>query len=291
MSGVGGPRGTAAVALAALLVLAGCGATGLDRGTPTGSLTPVGVPEDDRSVGAATVAPGVSESGVYDAFALADAHQRALANRSYARVTSTTLADGNGTLRDTSRRLRVAAGGIPYRLSVSSVSAERYPVSAVFPELGLYYDGDTAYYRLRRDGNVSYRRDTGTPITGPVPDRTGRDRLIGLLAAFEWQVERVEIGNATRYRLRSTELVSRSTLSPPTLVSNPREAELRVLLGPEGRVYRYRLTYRVDYRGDPASVTRTARWLDAGETTVPAPAWLDRARNASEASGPAGSTL
>lgn len=282
----------AVVGLALLLVLAGCGATGLDRGgTPRERLTPVSVPDGDRPSVAPTVAPGVSDAGVYDAFALANAHQNALRNRSYVRMTSTTLADGNGTLRDSSRRLRVTAQGVPYRLSVSSVSADRYPVSAVFPDLGLYYDGDTAFYRVQRDGNVSYRRDTTVPITGPITDRTGRDRLIGLVTAFEWRVERVEIGLATRYRLRSTNLTARSSLSMPTLLSNPRDAEMRVLLGPDGRVYRYRLTYLADYRNGTASVTRSARWLDAGETTVSEPAWLDRARNASAAADPSGNRL
>jgi len=287
-----GSRGLGAVALVAVLLLGGCsGGLTAPGGGSTETLTPVPLPEEDRAPLAASVAAGVSEDGVYDEFALVDAHATALSNRSFARIRSTTVADANGTLRGTSRRLRVAAGGAPYRLAVSSVSADRYPVSAVFPNLELYYDGDTAFYRVRREGNVSYRRDTTTPITGPVADRTGRDRLAGLLGAFEWRVERVDAGEVTRYRLVSTILTSPSTLSPPALISNPREPEMRVLVGPNGRVHRYRLRYLADYRNGTASVTRTARFLNAGDTTVGEPTWLDRARDAPDTDGASGNAF
>lgn len=75
-----GTRSALAVALAALLVLAGCSAIGLPSDGGTESLTPVAVPgeaPDNR------LAPGLGERRVYAIGALERAHRRALTNRSF----------------------------------------------------------------------------------------------------------------------------------------------------------------------------------------------------------------
>jgi hypothetical protein len=287
------------LAAVALLVLAGCsvGPVGSDRaGVETPTLTPAPVPDEGRqaavgsdgaraTVGGRRLAPGLRTGGVADAFALAGAHRAVLANRSYTRIDSRTVVDGNGTLRATRQELRVAAAGVPFRLHRSAVSADRYDVVSGYSDITIYHDGERAYYRLVGDGNTSYGVDTGASPGEVEADRTGQEELLGLLTSFEWEVQRVEIGGEPRYRLTSTRLVAPATLDDAFLLTDPRDAEIRMLVGSEGRVYRYRAEYDTTYDGRTVGVTETVRWSDVGTTDDIEPSWLDRARNASRDAG------
>lgn len=298
-------RPVAAIALTTLLLLAGCSVGPSTGGTePTPTLTPAPVPEGggaavtaadgpgadrgpSRNVDGKRLAPGLRTGGVADPFALARAHGVALSNRSYTRADSRTIVDDNGTLRATRTDLRVGPGGAPFLLERSAVSADRYDVESAYSDAAVHHDGDRAAYRVVIDGNVSYRTDGSVPPAEVVPDRTGRSAVVSLLTAFEWEVEQVAIGGEPHYRLESTALIAPSALDNAYLLTDPRNAEVRLLVGPEGRVHRYRLEYETTYDGRTVGVTETARWSDVGETTVPEPGWLGQARNATERSSAA----
>jgi hypothetical protein len=286
----------AALAVAGCLLLAGC-SVGLPSGesTATSTLTPVPVPEEQgagatgeaeiaapRPVDGDRIMPGLRTEGVADPAALAGLHGRHLADRPYTRADSRTVVDANGTLRATRTDLLVAAGGVPFLAERSAVSTPRYDVTSAFSEATVYHDGGRAYYRAVED-EVNYGTDT-IPPGEVVPDRTGRAAVRELLSAFEWEVRRVEIGGQPHYRLESTAFVDPEPLDDAVLLSDPRNATARLLVAADGRVDRYRLEYETTYDDRTVGVTETARWSNVGETTVPPPNWIGRARNATRQS-------
>lgn len=280
------------LALAVCLLLAGC-SVGLPSGesTATSTLTPVPVPEEQgagatgeaeiaapRPVGGDRIMPGLRTEGVADPAALAGLHGRRLADRSYTRADSRTVVDGNGTLRATRMDIQVSAGGVPFLAERSAVSTPRYDIESRFSEVTVYHDGGRAHYRAVED-EVNYGTDT-IPPAEVVPDRTGQGAVQEVLAAFKWEVRRVEIGGQSHYRLESAAAVDPEPLNDAVLLTDPRNATARLLVEADGRVDRYRLEYETTYDGRTVGVTETARWSNVGETTVTPPNWIGRARNA-----------
>ncbi|WP_255197242.1 hypothetical protein [Halorarius litoreus] len=272
------------------LVLAGCsGFGGLDGSgdSRTTTLTPVDVPERSTAVDATPstataenrLLPGLTTEGVTDPFVLADAHHDLLANRSYTRITDRTLDGPNGTLRSTHQELRVAEGGRRYHLTATSESAPSYPVSAVASRLGLWYDDAPALFRVGQGENVSYRVGMTGSLDGPVGDITGEDRLVGLYGTVDrWSVKPMVSWNNQRLLvLESREPPDHDVLRLPTLVEEPRDAELQVVLTNDGGVVSHRLRYNATFDGQPVRVVEHVRYVQVGSTTVDEPAWLDEA--------------
>lgn len=278
------------VPLVVVLALAGCSgisSSGDVVGTESSTLTPVAVPERSTPVGetppTATpenqLVPGLTTEGVTDPFALADAHEDVLTNRSYTRVTHTELVGPNGTLRSTHQVLRVARGGYRYHLTATSASAQSYPVSAVASRLELWYDDAPPLFRVGEGENVSYRVGMTGSLGGPVGDVTGEDRLVGLYGTVDrWSVRPVISRDHIRVVLESQEPPDTDVLRLPTLVSEPRNADLRVVLTGDGRVVAHRLQYDATFDGQPVRVVRRVRFVLVGETAVAEPDWLDEAQ-------------
>jgi hypothetical protein len=272
-----------------VVVVAGCSGLSAPGGvaSETGTLTPVSVPAQPTPVGgtpwsatpANQLAPGLTTAGVTDPFALADAHHDELANRSFTRITHTTLAGPNGTLRVTHEVLRVAAGGRAYHLTATSESAESYPVSAFAPHLELWYADGPALFRVGEGEHVSYRVGTTGTLDGPVGDISGRDRLVGLYGTVDdWSVQPRIGWDDPRFVLASREPPDDDVLRLPTLVEDPRNAELEIVTTGDGRVVTQRLRYDATFDGQPVQIVRRVRFVKVGTTTVAEPAWLDEAR-------------
>lgn len=102
-------RRLAPLALAALLVLAGCNAvTSSPEPTATERVTPAPVPDTPTP----RLAPGLTADGVVDPDVLYAAHRRTLANESYRRVSRTLFVDdGEEELLRNETRLYDAAAG------------------------------------------------------------------------------------------------------------------------------------------------------------------------------------
>ena len=281
-------RWVAAVLL--LVLVAGCSGVAAPSGvagTETGTLTPVSVPAQSTPVGgtprpatpANQLAPGLTTEGVTDPFALADAHHDGLANRSFTRITHTTLAGPNGTLRVTHEVLRVAASGRVYHLTATSESADSYPVRAFAPQLELWYADGTTRFRVGAGEDVPYLVGTNGTVGGPVDDVTGADRLVGFYGTVDdWSVDPVIGWDEPLFVLESREPPDRDVLRLPTLVDDPRNVELELVTTGDGRVVSHRLQYDASFDDQPVQVVRRVRYVKVGSTTVEEPAWLEEAR-------------
>lgn len=276
--------------LVLVVLLAGCsGFTGSDVvGTETTTLTPVSVPERGTPVGATPssptptpenrLLPGLTERGVTDPFALADAHRTALANETYTKTSRTRLVGSNGTLRVVERTVAVDAGGRRYHLVETSDSSPAYPVQSLTPRLEIWYADGPALFRLGTGENASYRVGMTSSLEGPVGDISGHDRLVGLYGTVDrWSVQQVVAGDGARILLESREAPDSDVLSLPILVTDPEDPKLWVVMTPDGRVVSHQLRYEAAFNDHPVEVVHHVEFSKVGTTTVTRPSWYDEA--------------
>jgi hypothetical protein len=255
--------------LAALVVLAGCNG-GITDGDGTRTVTPAPVPSATPGG-----PPGVSPDDVAPD-ELADAHQSLLAATNYTVVIDERVADGNRTLRETSRRRYVADGGREYRTVRHEVID--YPATALAADTGYRHNSTTTRYRLTDDDPT----ESNVRGSGSRHDPTNRDRLVATVGAF--QVRLVDRTGDT-YRLESTRLVQPRRLPTPAGLDGPHNASLSLVVGQNGVVYGQDLTYDATLgpRNETVHVTRTVQFVSIGETTVRGPTQRGRyARNSGE---------
>lgn len=259
---------TRALALAVLLVLAGCGGSAPGSTDATTTLTPAPPLSADPP-------PGLSATGVPNATALANAHGGALEGRSFTLRSRFRIVDDAGPIYRENTTQRVAADGRVARTRHVEWS-DRAPVRSVVTRLDVYHANGTTYARAV-DGGVSYDR---TAEPDGLDDVRGVSRLRDLyVAGRHWAVTETRVDGGRGYTLVSTD-VALTALRTSSFVQSPRDVRLRVTLTAAGRLVGWRLTYVVDFADGPAQATRTARVSAVGGTEVVEPAWLDTARNA-----------
>ncbi|MFB6116881.1 hypothetical protein [Halosegnis sp.] len=248
-------------------VLAGCGGPAATAPTTqTETLTPVPVPAESTP-------PGIESKRLVDGDALAAAHERAVANRSYTVRSRFRVVDENGTLRRLNTTRWVVAGGETYRGLQVGESSDRYPVSSAATKVDVFYTNGTSLIRIE-DERVRYGR-ADTP-GGVLEDLSAADRLRELyLAGDNWTVTPAD----GRYVLESRS-VATGALRQPLLVESLRGVRLRVVVTETGRLVGWRLTYEGEFEGQKVRVRRTTTLTAVGNTSVPRPSWLGTARNA-----------
>lgn len=271
------------IAVAALALLAGCSLPSDSGGAAsTATLTPVPVSTDGGRAPAVTptpdaLVPGLTTSSVRDPFALAFVHRRALANRSFRRVTDERIVGVNGTLWREQTTTRAAAARDRFHYRKDAQSAPAYPVSALRPDLQIYYDGRRSLFRGTIDGEVTYAAVGGT-ASGVLDDVTEHDRLIVLYDTFRFRVRERPSG----YQLVGTRPRDPSVVHTPPLVEDPRNTTLVVRLTADGRVAFYRLAFDGTFHDQRVRVIRTVAFRGVGETTVKRPQWYETAMNATK---------
>jgi hypothetical protein len=274
---------TVPVAVAAVLLLAGCNAApSLDGTTPTETVTPADVPADYD------YAPGVTVDGVTEPATLAEAHERVLAETSYRITANRTVRDANGTLRE---QLLVDVAVADDRTFLAS-AATRGPAAPVFlgrpPANGTYWSNGSVYVRkLTRDGGTTYNEFEGpssgagtwrywtrtVPFGGEqaTPERFYRS----LFAAVPTRVAGESgAGNATTYRLVGDAVVTERF---QTEVTDVRDVRLTATVRQDGLVQLLTLRYVGEVDGTPVRVERTVRYRDVGTTAVERPPWFEKA--------------
>jgi hypothetical protein len=246
------------VAVAAVVVLAGCGALAgavsddPGRSEATSTLTPVPVPEVTATP--VPLPPGVNESGVRDADALLDAHQSALQGRSY-------------TLR-----VRLRVNEDLYTRLVRVETPTRYyqhdVIGGTRGNVTQFASGPSVYTRSAFLGVVRYDR-----LNNAYPPESRTVRLSRLL---------LQVGDAVVFETTvdgRPAFVVRGTYPVHPETERLRNVSIRAVVEPSGLIRSLTVSYvRAGSRG-PANVTRSFSYRDVDSTTVERPAWVDREFN------------
>lgn len=253
-------RRAAPVLLALAVVLAGCGGF-------VGSSTP----EDDATTTTTRppgqVVPGVTEDGVTDPHALAEAHADALRNASYTANETRTVRLANGTVAGRTQRLTQVDG------SRALFELRRHDAYATLPfsRVTQWWNGSASVARLvGPNGNVSYRNSSQLPGVRADP-ADWSDELYGYLGVGSFAVT----GSVVRdgrvlYRVESTE---------PFPVASGGNASMWLLVDGAGLVHEYHLTGDSRWEGEPTRRTVHVRFTNVGSTTVERPSWVAEVRN------------
>lgn len=270
------------VAVAALLLLAGCNTAPSLKDTGTASVTPVDVPADYD------YAPGVTVDGVTQPATLAAAHGSVIGERSYRLTTNRTVRYANGTLREQLLvDVRLAADGT--HLASATI---RGPAAPVFlgrpPANGTFWSNGTVYVRkLSRDGRTTYN-EFETPGSGAatwqywahvVPfggeQATPRGFYSALFAAVPVRIAgEASAGDATTYRLVGDTVADGQFVDEFSAVHDVR---LVATVRADGLVASLSLRYTAEIDGETVRVVRTVRYRDVGATTVERPPWFEKA--------------
>ena len=274
-------RREAAVVLACLVVLAGCGSEGVSG--PTDTVTPAPVPDDATPTAdrAQRLAPGVTADGVVAPARLVGAHVAALRGRSFATMHRSASYVANGSLRSEVLTRGLVNDGHRRLFVVRRASGPLVRSIGLSGRVEQYVAGPTTVRRTVRDGAVRYssgRRDPGA-VTGSVllPDLVAGSTLSIALDGMTFGVTPLDgPTNATRYRLVATEVTD-----PETLVglagADARNATFTATVTADGLVSWFRLSYTADRGDGPITVVRTVAFEDVGATTVERPSWYANA--------------
>ena len=301
----------APVALAGLLVLAGCGGIGSDgaggSADAEATLTPVAVPGGTASSRppVADLPPGVTRDGVEDPFALAWAHTGTLEGRSYTVRSVLTVRHPNGTLRGR-RRTVARVGADRRRFGVVHVTLGPRPPFRPVGQGAVRAPGRSAFWSDGRRLLWSTSRPNGTvyrstppggydPDGSPVSERwrgpgdTGGEAIYLVLNAVRTTVSGNGTGDGDTVRIRSVGRASAGSVAEAHSIGAayqyPLGAEfdtvssvdLSAAVTPDGFVREYRFAYTIGDEDARFRVVRRVAYSAVGTTTIPRPEWYDRA--------------
>lgn len=278
---------TGAVALACLLVLAGCSAVpgGGGPGTETGTLTPAPIPGSGGS--SEQLAPGLSSEGVTDPLALANAHGSEL-QRPYRFHSNWTVRYRNGSVHARAdQRTLVTTDGFRARVAVAGrpgFVTSGPPTTATF-----WSNGTVLAERIQRDGMTRYRYLDAETYNGgagfytslrrPKPWRDHYALFTGLETRV---VDEFETDGSTRYTVVGERLRDPATFGAATDVRRPGNVSLRAVVTERGVVRSLQLSYEGTLpTGERVSVTRSIVYDRANVGGLDRPSWFVAALNGS----------
>jgi hypothetical protein len=280
------------VALAALLVLAGCsaipgggGGSG-DGGADerTGTLTPVAVPGTPTP--AERLAPGLTARGVTDPLALANAHANALGDR-YRFHSNWTVRYRNGSVHARAEQTTTAIPG-RFRSRITVAGNTGFLTNGPTSTVAVWANDSVLFERFERDGTSSYRYlgpDTYNGGAGfystlrrPIP---WRDHYAIFAGVSTRVTDRTGGATPTTYTLVGERLRDPATFAATTGVREPRNVSLRATVTERGVVRSLALSYEGRLRGgERVRVTRSVVYRESvGD--VPRPPWYRAALNGS----------
>lgn len=255
-------RTTATLAVAALLVLAGCSAGG-GPGTTTG-------PAGDTTGDGTTGEPLYDQP--LDASAVADAHLQSL------RGAGSYTVESNATLERSSRnsttdsrtvvRGDLESGAVYTRTGANQRSTERFA-----------FANGTAYQRFDTGSDVQYRNVTGRVRPASEYARVTVETFVGLFDFSYAGTTTVDGRTVHVYEAAGASAVNSSAPTWGSLNESDIDAASATLhVREDGVVTRlgYDVTVTVD--GTQQRVVTTQRFTAVGTTTVEPPAWIPEAR-------------
>lgn len=272
-------RVLAAVAVAALVLLAGCGGAdqtatespgmggespeGTAEGTPTASATSTPTPSDPFA--GVSMAPGTTEDGVTNASELLAAHASAL--------------DGRSVTVDMDFTLEVNGSGqnVSFRGKVTPDDDRGWMRIDLQDGTGTYYtESGTTYQKVVQNGETSYGTTTSVSAI-PTKPRFGADiRIRSAITAANWTatgvVER-DGEQLIRYEATDVDLPDSVNVSGDTTT----ETSGTLLVGEDGAVHYVAVHTRVESSDETVVYSIEVDLTDVGSTTVERPDWVDEA--------------
>lgn len=218
--------------------------------------------------------PGLSDEGVTDPLAFADAHRGTLWNTSYTVTATYTVQRPNGTIvSHTLTTTRVGPGGSPYyAVSSASRSNESRAPGLTGYDIAVWANETVAVTaRDTGDGEVVYRQTR----RDRAPFRVDRqwELLYSAVGTTDTAIlQRFERGETTLFRVASTGRTGSESAS----LQRSRYGFVAVV-DAEGVVRSFQQRYRTTFRDRPAVVSRTVQVTAIGNTTVERPDWYERA--------------
>lgn len=281
---------TGALALAVLLVTAGCGGLGPGSAGDGGaeSLTPAPVPTADRPY-----PPGVTDSGVVAPEELARAHERALEDVGYRLQSNRSTYYTNGSVRsriDLDLRL---SRDRHHRVAVRTAGPRGPVILGRPPASGIYWSNRSLYAnRLVRDNQTFYSLTTdaaapiatwsywaGTAAFGG-ESSYARARYTAIFQDIPTRVvDRYRANGTVYYELRGRTSTATAFTAGPVDAIGPAGPgpTLRATVRADGLIRSLHLRYRAFHDGDEYIVDWRIRYPQVGNVTVTQPPWLDRA--------------
>lgn len=275
-------RRAAVLTVCLLLVLAGCNAVpdgGGTNATTTGaSDATAGAETTDATGGEADLPPGLSDSGVTDADALAAAHEESLAGQPYTYDREVRVVAANGTeLGRWSQHVQVGADRLTFNYTQTGEGVN--VAGREIADHRVYTNGSVTFQNAGtfRDG---YRRSSGR---GFAENTFSSEQLLAdVLNASETTVTEVERGGQTWYRVRAEGESDTFTyrVANGTAEVEATNVTATALVAPSGFVRN--VTYEFDFaRGNVSGHrTMTIRYSKVGETDVEVPTWVEDAKDA-----------
>ena len=263
------------VGLILLVLLAGCGGGfDFDTGTDTTStVTPAPVPTDDPLSNPPT---GLSEKGITNSSALANAHGEALANTSFTIQSSRTLTASNGTrLVDTTSIRRVGANHEYWTTEQAFNGTHAEFAGMPVENVNSWRNGVRRIYQLQGPNDTEYRMFPSDSDVVP----TNRQPLL----SFYMHAESTTVSTANG-RIRVSMTIGPEARIGSQLPVDMTERTVILTLTETGRVERYRLEYAGRLINDSSTAVRgvrVTRFTRLGETSPKQPDWVATARNMS----------
>jgi len=259
-------RTACCLALAGLVLLAGCGGSG---GTDLESVTPAPTPEIEdeptRTPAPSRLAPGLTETELVDPTALVQRHRTALEKRSHTLRERVVRRHANGTVRGRfASVVRRNGSEILYRSNWTNYRAN----GSETRRMERWWMGNRTYsVELGPNGTVSDGpRVTDKQQVPEIENYASSLREILLVLSIETN-RTTERNGTTYYHIETPEPQNVSPLLDVTFVAN---------VTSEGIITNYTLTYRKQELGRITDVSVTVSVEDIGNTTVERPAWSER---------------
>jgi hypothetical protein len=260
------------LAVATLLVLAGCSAAPADDTAST--VTPVPVPTD--APGERRLAPGLSGDGILDAEALAAAHRRHLDGVSYTERTDVVVLSRDGAPL-AGRHLSVEHGEDAYLLEFS-LTGERRRESRSYQTVAatVWSNRTVTVQSVTNRANTTDRERLDSEFYREFVEPNVRLHAQVLARNGARIVERSSRGERTRYHLRATvEDV------PPSFgirgAAQARDATLRAVVTDRGVIARVVVVMPVVYGGRTATLRHEFTYTRVGDTSAARPPWFEAA--------------
>lgn len=260
-------RGTYAVVLALVVVLAGCsglGEFGEDEPTVEDTVTPAPVPTDEVEF-----SPGIAKSDV-SADVVIETHERQMREVNYTFRSQQRVVGTNGTMWVTNRTRRIADSGGAYAGRIDR-QVEEFPLGRFAAPIE-YWGNESVYSSRRiltdRTSFYGWSRSDQTDTFTSLP-LIGRTLEATRLSVVERPGGVTLVGDSLRNPER---------LPSPPYLQNPRNVSLTVKVTDNGVISRWRLAYDATLTNQTVRVTRDAKLTDIGSTTVERPDWVDAAR-------------